>query len=87
LEENGEPVPHQRTTRNLSSSELAAWRGACVNSTVVGMAARVPACSARIKTAIGITIDDFLSIALQADNESVCAQLKAEQTGVLWLSK
>lgn len=38
---------------------------------------------ARIKTAIGTTIDDFLSAALQADNESVCAQLKAEQLGVL----
>ena len=39
--------------------------------------------SARIKTAIGTTIDDFPSAALQADNESVCAQLKAEQPGVL----
>ncbi len=44
------------------------------------LGADVPAC---IKTAIGTTIDDFPSAALQADNESVCAQLKAEQPGVL----
>lgn len=36
-----------------------------------------------IKTAIHTTIEEFLFNALQVDNESVCAQLKAEQMGEL----
>jgi len=39
----------QRPTRSWSSAELAAWRGAYISSMVAGMAAMVPACSARMR--------------------------------------